>query len=156
MDWKGTGGLGQRRGFHCILVSMYPVPSNYLSFSHWPSFYLQFLWGNGVKRPNSSSVLVLDAKGRENKAKATGSATTCEVFFKSFSVRILYCKNCSLMGRNSIMGKRGSFGVWSKLVLKDILVCQNKCFYIKIQKWICFAKTNQVVAKVIQICQILW
>jgi hypothetical protein len=57
--------------------------------------FTSFLWGNGVKRLNSSSVLVLDAKGGEIKAKATGSATTCE-FFKSFSVRILYCKNCSL------------------------------------------------------------
>jgi hypothetical protein len=70
---------------------------------------------------------VINAKGGEIKAKATASATTCE-FFKSFSVRILYCKNCSLMGENLIMGKEGVFGVQSKLVLKDILICQNKCF----------------------------
>jgi hypothetical protein len=49
---------------------------------------------------------VINAKGGEIKAKATASATTCE-FFKSFSVRILYCKNCSLMGENLIMGKEG-------------------------------------------------
>jgi hypothetical protein len=48
---------------------------------------------------------VLIAKGGEIKAKATGSATTCE-FFKSFSIRILYCKNCSLMGEKFDYGKR--------------------------------------------------
>jgi hypothetical protein len=53
---------------------------------------------------------VLDAKGGEIKAKATGSATTCE-FFKSFSVRILYCKNCSLMGEKFDYGNGGVFGV---------------------------------------------
>jgi hypothetical protein len=40
----------------------------------------------GYKRPNSSSVLVLNAKGGEIKAKATGSAITCE--FQIFSVSI--------------------------------------------------------------------
>jgi hypothetical protein len=32
----------------------------------------------GLERPNSSSVLVLNAKGEEIKAKAIESATTCE------------------------------------------------------------------------------
>jgi hypothetical protein len=32
MDSKEKGGLGQIRGFHCILVSMYLVPSHYLCF----------------------------------------------------------------------------------------------------------------------------
>jgi hypothetical protein len=36
----------------------------------------------GLKGPNSSFVLVLNAKGGEIKAKATGSAATCE-FFKN-------------------------------------------------------------------------
>jgi hypothetical protein len=65
-------------------------------------------------RPNSSSILVLNAKGGEIKAKATGSATTCE--FQNFSVSILgflskpfYCKNCSLMDEKFDHGKRGSF-----------------------------------------------
>jgi hypothetical protein len=56
---------------------------------------------------------VLDAKGGEIKAKATGSATTCE-FFKSFSVRILYCKNCSLMGEKFDYGKKGEFLVFDQ------------------------------------------
>jgi hypothetical protein len=51
---------------------------------------------------------VLNAKEGEIKAKATGSGTTCE-FFKSFSVRILYCKNYSLMGEKFDYGKKGTF-----------------------------------------------
>jgi hypothetical protein len=45
----------------------------------------------GLNMPNSSSILVLNAKGGEIKAEANESAITCD-FFKSFSVRILYCK----------------------------------------------------------------
>ena len=36
-------------------------------------------WGLGAK---VDPVLVLNAKGGENKAKANGSATTCEIFEK--------------------------------------------------------------------------
>jgi hypothetical protein len=38
---------------------------------------------------------------------------------------------------------------------KYVWICQRKCFDIEIEKSICFVKINQVVAKVIQICQIL-
>jgi hypothetical protein len=37
---------------------------------------------------------VLNAKGGENKAKANGSATTCEIFEKS-RVELLICQNNS-------------------------------------------------------------
>jgi hypothetical protein len=57
---------------------------------------------------------VLNAKGGEIKAEATGSATTCE--FQNFSVNILgflskpfYCKNFSLMWEKFDNVKRGSF-----------------------------------------------
>jgi hypothetical protein len=33
-------------------------------------------------RANNGPVLVLNAKGEKNKAKANGSATTCEIFEK--------------------------------------------------------------------------
>jgi hypothetical protein len=36
--------------------------------------YLTFWWGNGVKGPKNSPVLVLDAKEGDIKAKAIGSA----------------------------------------------------------------------------------
>jgi hypothetical protein len=80
MDCKGKGGLGQRKGFHCISVSMYLVPSHYLCFPIAFGFTCNFCEAMGLKRPNSSSVLVLNAKWGEIKAKATGLATTCEFF----------------------------------------------------------------------------
>jgi hypothetical protein len=36
----------------------------------------------GLKGPKRSSILVLNTKGGEIKAKVTGSATTCEFFKK--------------------------------------------------------------------------
>jgi hypothetical protein len=89
---------------------MYFVPSHYFPHCLWS--YFDFCKAMGFKRPNSSSALVLNAKGGEIKAKAIGLATTC-VFFKNISMRILgfrskpsYCKNCSFMGGgNLIMGK---------------------------------------------------
>jgi hypothetical protein len=57
---------------------------------------------------------VLHAKGGENKAKAKGSATTCEKFKKN-RVELLICQNTltikiwSLVGRMFDYGKRGSF-----------------------------------------------
>jgi hypothetical protein len=61
--------------------------------------------------------LVLNAKGGEIKAKATGSATTCD-FFKNLSMSTLgfyqnpiIAKTVLLWGRNLIMGKGRVFGV---------------------------------------------
>jgi hypothetical protein len=57
---------------------------------------------------------VLHAKGEENKAKANGSATTCEKFKKS-RVELLICQNTltikiwSLVGRMFDYGKKGEF-----------------------------------------------
>jgi hypothetical protein len=57
---------------------------------------------------------VLNAKGGEIKAKANGSATTCE-FLKTIELELLicpkysYCKIWSLVGENFDYGKRGSF-----------------------------------------------
>jgi hypothetical protein len=78
---------------------------------------------------------VLNAKRGEIKAKATGSTIMCE-FFENFSVSILVFlskpslgKNYSLVEEKFDYGKRGEFhDSCSKLVLKSILVCQNKCF----------------------------
>jgi hypothetical protein len=63
--------LDKERGFHCILISMYLVPSHYLCFSRCPWFYLKFLQGNEAKRPNSSSVLVLNAQGEKVRPNVT-------------------------------------------------------------------------------------
>jgi hypothetical protein len=57
---------------------------------------------------------VLKAKGGEIKAKANGSATTCEILKKS-GVELLICQNTltlkiwSLVGRMFDYGKKGEF-----------------------------------------------
>jgi hypothetical protein len=49
-------------------------------------------WG---LRAKFDPVLVLNAKGGENKAKANGSATTSEIFEKKSRVELLICQNNS-------------------------------------------------------------
>ena len=57
---------------------------------------------------------MLNAKGGEIKAKANGSATTCE-FLKTIELELLICQNTPitkfglLWGDFMIMGKGGSF-----------------------------------------------
>jgi hypothetical protein len=72
-------------------------------------------WG---LRAKIDPVLVLDAKGGENKAKAiNGSATTLEIFENSrielFDLSKLSCvsfvKSWSLVGRRLNHGKKGEF-----------------------------------------------
>jgi hypothetical protein len=52
------------------------------------------------------------------------------IFSKVFSVRMLYCKNCSLMGKNFDYGKRESFWYLMKTSLngdrKINLFSENK------------------------------
>jgi hypothetical protein len=57
--------------YQCIL-SQVPIYVFLIAFA----FTYDFCEAMGLKRPNSSSVLVLNTKGGEIKAKATGSATT--------------------------------------------------------------------------------
>jgi hypothetical protein len=83
MDSNGKDGLGHRKGFHCIKVSMCFVPSHYCVFS-LPLVLFAFFGRQCGYKANSSSVLVLNAKGGEINAKATGSATTCEFFIKNY------------------------------------------------------------------------
>jgi hypothetical protein len=57
---------------------------------------------------------VLHAKGGEIKAKANGSATTCE-FLKTIELELLicpkysHCKIWSLVGENFLLWKKGEF-----------------------------------------------
>jgi hypothetical protein len=88
----------------------------------------------GLKGPNRSPVLLLNAKGGEIKAKATGSAN--HLWIQNYSVRVfvfdqnpLIAKSGLLWGRNFIMGKEGVFGIWSNLLLKHLFICQNKCVW---------------------------
>jgi hypothetical protein len=72
-------------------------------------------WGYRAK---NDLVLVLNAKGGEIKAKANGSATTCEISkrvelelfdLSKYSYCLLLSKVGLLWGECLIMGKRGSF-----------------------------------------------
>jgi hypothetical protein len=96
---------------------------------------------------------VLKAKGGEIKAKANGSATTCEILKKS-GVELLICQNTltlkiwSLVGRMFDYGKKGEFLALNHFYSGIIsLYAQTNEFDLQIEKWIWFAKTNQVVAK---------
>jgi hypothetical protein len=81
---------------------MYLVPSHYLCFVIAFGFTCDFCKAMGLKGPNSSSVLVLNAKGGEIKAKATGSATTC-VFFKNITMRILSFRSNPLIAKTALL-----------------------------------------------------
>jgi hypothetical protein len=60
------------------------------------------------------------------------------------------------MGENFDYGKRGEFLTLDQFYSCNVsLFSQTSVFDLEIGKRIGFAKTNQVVAKVIQICQIL-
>jgi hypothetical protein len=45
-----------------------------------------------------------------------------------FDQNALIAKIVLLWGKNLIMGKEEVFGILTKLLLKDLLICQNKCF----------------------------
>jgi hypothetical protein len=102
---------------------------------------------------------VLNAKGGEIKAKATGSANhlwilkIIELEFV-FHSKSSYCKIWSRMGENFDYLKKGEFLAHDKFDSWNIsLFAQTSVFELEIGKKIWFAKANQVVAKVIQICQ---
>ena len=95
---------------------------------------------------------MLNAKGGEIKAKATGSANhlriskIVELEFV-FCTNDSYCKIWSLMGRILIMGK-GEFLTLDQFYSCNVsLFSQTSVFDLEIGKRIGFAKTNQVVAK---------
>jgi hypothetical protein len=111
-------------------------------------------WG---LRAKIDPILVLDAKGGENKAKArNGSATTWE-FWKSrvrafclskYSCLSLIVKVWSLVGRMVDYGKKGEF--LKSLInfsWNNSLYDSTSVFDLEIGNWGWFAKTNQVVAK---------
>ena len=90
-------------------------------------------WGLGAK---IDPVLVLDAKGGENKAKARNRSATLENFENSrvrafvlskYSCYLLLSKVGLLWGECLIMGKRGSFWILDQFLLEYLSLCLNKC-----------------------------
>jgi hypothetical protein len=94
-------------------------------------------------RAKVDPVLVLNAKGGENKAKArNGSATTWE-FWKS-RVRVFVCQNtlvCLLVskvgllwGEWLIMGNRGSFWIFDQFLLEYLSLCLLMWIWLRDRK----------------------
>jgi hypothetical protein len=143
--WKGKVNLDKERAstafrYKCILSQS----RTYVLIAFCA--YLTFWWGNGVKGPKRSPILVLNAKGGEIQAKANGSSNhlwiskIVELESLCFNQNPLIAKIGLLWGRIFAMGKRRVCGIWSNLLLKDLLIFQNKCFDIKIGKEFVFWK----------------
>jgi hypothetical protein len=97
---------------------------------------------------------VLNAKGGEIKAKATGSANHLRIFENS---RVRICDLSKILLLKNLVSYGGEFLLWEKggvfLALDQNFswnisrFAQTSVFDIEIGKRIWFAKTNQVVAK---------
>jgi hypothetical protein len=107
-----------------------------------------FWWGNGVKGPNNYPILVLNAKGGEIKAKATGSANHLWIS------KMLVLDSCCLI-KTLLLQKLFSYGgkiwLWEKggvLAFDQIYswniswFAKTSVFDIEIGKRICFVKIN--------------
>jgi hypothetical protein len=102
---------------------------------------------------------VLNAKRGEIKAKANGSVNhlwilkIVELEF-AFCPKSSYCKIWSLIRENFLLWKKGEFLTLDQFHSWNISIfAQTSVFDLEIGKRIWFEKINQVVAKVIQICQ---
>jgi hypothetical protein len=119
-------------------------------------------------KTTSFFILVVNAKGGEIKAKATGSTVTYE-FQKLLCLNFSFwskpswlkeepsnCKTTLLSGRNLSYGKKGSFWIWSKLVLENGLICKTEVFWLRSKKMNLFCENKPSGGKMIRICQILF
>jgi hypothetical protein len=95
---------------------------------------------------------VLNDKGGEIKAKATGLINTCE--FQNYYVntclliKTLLLQNYSLLGEKFDYRKRESFWFLIKTSLEKCFdLLKQSVFGIEVRKRICVAKINQVMAK---------
>jgi hypothetical protein len=109
--WKGKVNLDKERAstafrYQCILSQARTCVL--IAFCA----YLTFWWGNGVKGPKRSPVLVLNAKEGEIEAKANGSANhlwvskICRVRIFVFDIKTLLLRKLFSYG--------GEFWLWEK------------------------------------------
>jgi hypothetical protein len=109
-------------------------------------FISQLLVRQWCFKAASFSILVLNAKGGEIKGQSNRinyhlGISKIIVLSTCFISKPSYCKTTLLWEKGG-----GVFGFWSKSILKNVLIYKTKCFDIEVRKWICFVKTNQVVA----------
>jgi hypothetical protein len=139
LNWKGKGELGQRKGFHCILVSMNIVSSSYLCYRIAFGFTWDFCEAMRLKGQIVLLFWCLMPKGEKLRPKQLDQPTTCE--FQNIRVRTLgswspsYCKNCSLMGEKFDYGKKGEFLLFDQNYLWKISwFAKTSVFNIEIGK----------------------
>ena len=70
---------------------------------------------------------MLNAKGGEIKAKANGSATTCEIL-KTIVLELLICQN-TLVGKMFDYGKKGEFLALDQFFNWNISLCALTCAF---------------------------
>jgi hypothetical protein len=114
-------------------------------------------WGYKAK---VDPVLVLDAKGGENKGQSKKWISYHLRNFENSRIELLVCQNSVivsfvkswrlglLVGRSSDYGKKGEFlKSVINLFWNDSLYASTCVFDLEKEIWVWFAKTNQVVAK---------
>jgi hypothetical protein len=160
---KGKCELGQRKEFSLHFSKMYLVLSSLLHSNCLFAHIWQFSEAMGLKGQKGLLFWCLMPKGEKIKAKANGSTNHLWFFFKKnaklgalYLIKTLLLQNHSLTGENFDYGKKGEFVAFNQIYSWNMsLFPQTSVFDLEIGKWICIVKINQVVAKVIQICQIL-
>jgi hypothetical protein len=115
----------------------------------------------GLMRAKNDPVLVLNAKGGEIKAKATGPANHLRIL-KIVELEFVICLKILLL--QNLISYGGEFWLWEKgefLVLDQSFswnisrFAQTSVFDLEIGKRIWFAKQIKWWQRMIQICQIL-
>jgi hypothetical protein len=111
-------------------------------------------WGSRAK---IDPILVLDAKGGENKGQSNKWISYHLRVFENNRIELLVCQNSFivslvkswlLVGRSINYGKKGeSLKSWINFSWNDSLYVLTCVFDLEIEIWVWFAKTNQVVAK---------
>jgi hypothetical protein len=111
-------------------------------------------WGSGAK---FDPVLVLDAKGGENKGQSDKWISYHLRNFENSRLELLVCQNSfgvsyvkswPLVGRNVDYGKKGGvFESWLNFSWNDSPYVLTSVLDLEIGIWGWFVKTNQVVAK---------
>jgi hypothetical protein len=118
----------------------------------------RFWWGNGVRKAKIDPVLVLDAKGGENKGQSDKwisyhlrnfENSEIELFGLSKLSHCLFCQKLASCREKYWLWDLG--GVFLKSLINlfwnDSLYASTCVFDLEIEIWVWFAKTNQVVAK---------
>jgi hypothetical protein len=106
-----------------------------------------------LKWPNSSPVLLLNAKGGEIKAKATGSAnhlwiSNILVLDSWYLIKTLLLQKLFSYGGEIWLWEKGEFLAFDQIYCWKISwFAKTSVFGLEIGKRICFVKINQVVAK---------